>query len=337
MTTDLKSNARDAAKDEVRPKLAKALAQRDIAPWSPVIAFVLMFALFTVLEGDTFATSGNLLTVLNDQAVLAILTFGLTVVLLTGEFDLSIAAILSLAGVLSAGFVANAGLSLPVTVAIVLVAGAVVGLINGVLVTVFKVPALVATIAVASILNGITLWYTDGEVIFQGIPESFTRIGRAEPLGVQSPTWFLLIFGVVLYIAMKHTEAGRAIHAIGGNRDAARMSGIRVSWHIILAFVVAGLCAAFAGLLQATRNGSAVAFMGDAFLLPAFAAAFLGSVTLRRGQFHILGTFIGVYFVAIGTNGLFILGFPFWVKFVFSGGILILATAGSRLLSRSEA
>lgn len=336
MTADSNTDTRDAATSGAKLKTREALRHRDIPSWSPVIAFAVMFALFTILEGDTFATSANLLTVINDQAVLAILTFGLTVVLLTGEFDLSIAAILSLAGVLSAGFVANSGLSIGTTVAIVLVVGALVGLFNGVLVTVFQVPALVATIAVASVLNGITLWYTGGQVIFQGIPESFTRLGRAEPLGVQSPTWFLLFFAVILYVALNHTKTGRGIHAIGGNRDAARMSGIRVSRHVILAFVVAGLCAAFAGLLQATRNGSAVAFMGDSFLLPAFAAAFLGSVTLRRGQFHILGTLIGVYFVAIGTNGLFILGFPFWVRFVFSGSILILATAGSRLLTRNE-
>lgn len=336
MTADTKPQTKDDAGSRVQRLLTKVVRNRDMASWSPVIAFVLMFAVFTLLEGDTFATSANLLTVVNDQAVLAILTFGLTVVLLTGEFDLSIAAILSLAGVLSAGLVANSGLSIGATVAIVLAVGGAVGLFNGVLVTVFKVPALVATIAVASVLNGITLWYTGGEVIFEGVPESFTRVGRASPLGVQTPTWFLLLFGLILYVALNHTKTGRGIHAIGGNRDAARMSGIRVSWHVTLAFVVAGVCAAFAGLLQSTRNGSAVAFMGDSFLLPAFAAAFLGSVTLRRGQFHILGTVIGVYFVAIGTNGLFILGFPFWVKFVFSGGILILATAGSRLLTRGD-
>lgn len=306
----------------------------DVAPWSPVVAFVLMFLTFTALRGDTFLTRANLLTVVNDQAVLAIVAFGLTVVLLTGEFDLSIGATMSLAGALSAGFVAFTGLPTGLAIAIVLAIGALIGLVNGVLVTIFRVPALVATIAMASVLDGITLWYTHGEVIFQGIPRDFIQVGRATVLGVQTPTVFLLGFAFVLFMMLKYTATGRSVHAIGGNREAARMSGIRVSRYVILAFVVSGLCAAFAGLLQAARNGSAVAFMGNPFLLPAFAAAFLGSVTLRRGQFHILGTMIGVYFVAIGTNGLFILGFPFWVKFVFSGAILILATAGSRFLTR---
>ncbi|MGH2662940.1 MAG: ABC transporter permease [Actinomycetota bacterium] len=306
----------------------------DIAPWGPVVAFALMFLAFGLLSGETFLTRANLLTVVNDQAVLAIVAFGLTVVLLTGEFDLSIGAMMSLAGALSAGFVAITGLPVGLAIVIVLAIGALIGLVNGVLVTLFRVPALVATIAMASVLDGITLWYTDGEVIFQGIPRGFIQIGRATVLGVQTPTVFLIAFAVILFMVLKYTATGRSIHAIGGNREAARMSGIRVSRYVILAFVVSGLCAAFAGLLQAARNGSAVAFMGNPFLLPAFAAAFLGSVTLRRGQFHILGTVIGVYFVAIGTNGLFILGFPFWVKFVFSGAILILATAGSRFLKR---
>lgn len=306
----------------------------DIGPWGPVVGFALMFLTFSLLRGETFLTRANLFTVVNDQAVLAIVAFGLTVVLLTGEFDLSIGAMMSLAGALSAGFVAVTGLPVVVVIPIVLAIGALIGLVNGVLVTLFRVPALVVTIAMASVLDGITLWHTDGEVIFQGIPQSFIQIGRATILGVQTPTVFLIAFAVVLFLVLKYTATGRSIHAIGGNREASRMSGIRVNRNVILAFVVSGFCAAFAGLLQAARNGSAVAFMGNPFLLPAFAAAFLGSVTLRRGQFHILGTMIGVYFVAIGTNGLFILGFPFWVKFVFSGVILIAATAGSRFLTR---
>ena len=268
--------------------------------------------------------------------MLAIITFGLTVVLLTGEFDLSIAAIFSLSGALSAGLVSFNELPTALVVVLVLGVGALIGLANGVLVMYFRLPALVATIAMASIVDGITLWYTDGQVIFEGIPDDFIQIGRASLGEIQTPMLFMIGIAVVLFIMLKYTAAGRSIHAIGGNRAAARMSGIRVDRFVILAFVISGLCAAFAGVLQTARNGSALAFMGNSFLLPAFAAAFLGSVTLRRGEFHIVGTIIGVYFVAIGANGLFILGFPFWVEFVFSGTILIVATAGSRFFLRKE-
>ncbi len=293
-----------------------------------------MFLGFTLLIGDTFFSAANLTTVLNDQAVLAILAFGLTIVLLTGEFDLSIAGIFSISGALSAGLVSTTNLSIPAAITICLLVGVMVGFVNGVLIANFQVPALVATIAMGSIIDGLSLWYTDGRVIFEGIPPAFIAIGRARILGVQTPTIFLILFAIVSYVLLRYTSTGRAFHAIGGNRAAARMSGIRVNRYVILAFMFSGFCAAFAGLLQAARNGSAVAQMGNPFLLPAFAAAFLGSVTLRRGQFNIVGTLIGVYFVAIGTNGLFIIGFPFWVRFVFAGIILIVATAGARFFTR---
>ena len=307
----------------------------DLGSWSPVFAFVLMFLVFTLLEGSVFLTRNNLLTILNDQAVLAIVTFGLTVVLLTGEFDLSIAAILSLSGALSAGFVSSSDLPTMVVITLVLGIGSFIGLVNGFLVTYFRLPALVATIAMASVVDGITLWYTDGQVIFEGIPDDFIRVGRASIGEIQTPIIFMSGFATVLFVLLKYTAGGRSIHAIGGNRAAARMSGIRVNRFVIGAFMTSGICAAFAGLIQTARNGSALAFMGNPFLLPAFAAAFLGSVTLRRGEFHIVGTIIGVYFVAIGANGLFILGFPFWVEFIFSGAILIVATAGSRFFSKT--
>lgn len=337
MTMETEPETRIEVEDrQLLARLREVELLRDIGIWSPVIAFALMFGLFVVLEGAVFFTRSNLLTVLNDQAVLAIMTFGLTVVLLTGEFDLSIAAILSLGGALSAGFVSVNSLPTALAVVIVLAIGALIGLVNGVLVTYFQVPALVATIAVASVVDGITLWYTGGRVIFEDIPGDFKSVGRASLWEIQTPILFMVGFGTVLYLMLKYTAAGRSIHAVGGNRSAARMSGIRVGRYVVLAFVISGVCAAFAGVLQASRNGSALAFMGNPFLLPSFAAAFLGSVTLRRGEFHVLGTVIGVYFVAIGANGLFILGMPFWVEYVFSGGILILATAGSRFLARGE-
>lgn len=305
----------------------------DLGAWSPVIAFGVMFVLFAVLRPETFLTPNNLITVLNDQSVLAIAAAGLTVVLLTGEFDLSIAATMSISGVLSAGLVGS-GLPSHWVVLLVLIIGGAIGAINGLLVTTFRVPALVATLALASVVNGLTLWYTGGSVIFEGIPPEFLSFGRAAIGRIQTPIMFMVLISFLLWLILKYTALGRSLHAIGGNRDAARMSGIRVGRRVAITFIVAGFCAAFAGVLQAARNGSAIAFMGDPFLLPAFAAAFLGSVTLRRGEFHILGTIIGVYFVAFGSNGLFILGFPFWVEFVFSGLILIVATASSRALQK---
>jgi ribose transport system permease protein len=306
----------------------------DPSTWGPVLAFVLLIVVFGALRPDTFLSSGNIFSILNNQAVLAIVACGLTLVLLGGEFDLSIGAVMTFAGALSAGLVANQGTSPLLAIALVLVIGALIGAANGVLVTVFQVPALIATLAMATILEGLTLWYTNGETIFAGLSGTYTGVGRWSLGQLQAPVVYLAVVGLVLWVLLNYTVPGRYLHAIGGNRAAARISGIHVGRYLVVAFVVAGVCAAFAGVLQTARNGSATPTAGAPFLLPAFAAAFLGSTALRRGQFHIVGTILGVYLIATGSAGFIILGAPFYTQQLFSGAVLLLATMGSRFLSR---
>jgi ribose transport system permease protein len=258
---------------------------------------------------------------------------GLTLVLLTGEFDLSIGSIMTLAGVLSAGFVARAHLPTAVAVLLTLGIGLIIGWVNGFLVFYLRINALIATLAMGSILQGFILLYTNGQVIYQGIPNSYIQLGRASIGDVSIPIMYMALVGVLLWAMLKYTVPGRYLHAIGGSRDAARLSGIRVGRYVIMAFVISGLCAALAGIVQTGRNGSAEPTGGQSFLLPAFAAAFLGAATLRRGEFHIAGTLIGVYLIASATSGFFILGAPFYTQEFISGGLLLAATAGSRFLS----
>jgi ribose transport system permease protein len=307
---------------------------QDLGSWGPVFAFVLVFVVFGIWKTDVFLTQQNLFTILNDNADLAIVSFGLTVVLLTGEFDLSLAGVISFTGFLSAGLIANQGLPTPASVVVVLLVGALIGLVNGVLVVYFQIHALIATLAVASILDGLTFLYSGGAVLYTGIPNGFIQIGRAGLGNLDAPAFYMVVIGVVLWAMLRYTPAGRYMHAIGGNRDASRLSGIRVSRHVIAAFMISAVCASVCGIVEVARNGSAQPTAGASFLLPAFAAAFLGAATLRRGEFHIIGTAIGVYLIAVATSGLFILGAPFYSQEFLTGGLLILATAGSRFLGR---
>jgi ribose transport system permease protein len=325
--------ARDAAAAAETGR-RRSYGHPDFSTWGPVFAFVLVFVVFGIWKTDIFLTEQNLFTILNDNASLAIISFGLTVVLLTGEFDLSLAGVISFTGYLSAGLIANQGLPTPLSVAIVLMVGALIGLVNGVLVVYFRIHALIATLAVASLLNGLTFLYSDGAVLYNGIPESFTQIGRSGVGLLDVPAFYMVAIGIVLWAMLRYTGAGRYMHAIGGNREAARLSGIRVSRYVIAAFVISAMCASVAGIVETARNGSAQPTGGASFLLPAFAAAFLGAATLRRGEFHIIGTVIGVYLIAVATSGLFILGAPFYTQEFLTGGLLILATAGSRFLGR---
>lgn len=320
---------------EEAPSRRRIGVPRDIGTWGPVIAFVLIIIIFSALKPTVFPTTGNALSILNDQAVLAILACGLTLVLLTGEFDLSAGSNLSFVGAVSAVLMANLGVPVWLAFPICLIAGTVVGWLNGVLIVYFGIPALIATLAVGTVLDGLTLMVTGGSVIYQGVPDSFIQLGRANFAGVSLPILFMVATAATLWALLKYTPAGRYLHAIGGNRDAARVSGIRVDRYIIFAFMVTGFFGAFAGMLQTARNASAHPTIGAAFLLPAFAAAFLGSATLRRGQFHIPGTVLGVYLIATAASGLFILGAPYWTQYLFSGLILIVATASSRFLTRA--
>lgn len=322
------------ADENVNPSVGprpRPLAGAEPTTWGPVLAFMFLVVVFAILRPETFLTTSSLFSILNNQAVLAIIACGLTVVLIAGHFDLSIGFLLTFSGALSANLVAAAGVPTPVAWVLVVIIGGVVGMTNGILVTYFNVPALVATLAVGTILEGLTLFVTNGETIFRGL-EDYILVGRWSIGGIQAPTVYLAIIGLALWAALRYTPAGRYVHAVGANPAAARVAGIRVDRYVILAFVIAGTLAAFAGIIQTARNGSATPTAGATFLLPAFAAAFLGSVTLRRGEFHVPGTVIGVYLIATGSLGFVLLGAPFYTQQLFAGVVLIVATAGSRFL-----
>jgi ribose transport system permease protein len=305
---------------------------KDLGTWSPVIAFALVFVIFGTWKTNVFLTRQNLLTILNDNADLATMSFGLTVVLLTGEFDLSIGAIAGFSGFLSAGFIAHQGLATPESVVVVVLIGACIGWINGALIVYGRVNALIVTLAMSSILAGLTFYYSNGQVLYTGIPHSFDRLGLASVGQLSAPTFYMIAIGLLLWAMLRYTATGRYLHAIGGNREASRLSGIHVERRIIQAFIISGVCASIAGIAETARNTSADPTVGPSFLLPAFAAAFLGSATLRRGEFHIVGTAIGVFLIATATSGLFILGAPDYTSDFLSGGLLLAATAGTRLL-----
>jgi ribose transport system permease protein len=314
-----------------------ATRNRDYSTWGPVVAFVVLFAMFSVLRPDVWLTENNLIAILNDQAILVILACGLTVVVIAGEFDISIASAMSLGGLLGAGLVAKSHLPIAAVVPIVIAVGLLIGLVNGILVSYFKVQSIIATLAVASILDGLSLAYSGGNTIFSGVSESYLELSRWSIGSVKAPVFYAAALALFLWAFLRFTPPGRSIEATGGNRLAAALAGVRVNRYVILSFMIAGACAASAGMLQTARNGTAQPLFAAPFLLPAFAGVFLGSATLRKGQFHIGGTVFGVYLVAVGSAGFVILGAPFYTNQLFSGAVLIFATASAGVLARMRA
>lgn len=339
-----------------------------------------LLVLFTVLSeiilgNQRFLTGANVSLILRQSAVLAILASGLTVVLLLGEFDLSVAATLTLGGAMFAQFAqgnyvftwptipftdmgggAIFGDSWQTNVVFAFIAtlgfGLLVGLLNGVIVSYFGVTAFIATLGIAGIVEGYLIRLTDGRSV--QLPKSITDTAQGTLFGWEAPqswNWTIepfgkefeinlvrlsiplisLAAGVVLFalwIFLNHTEAGRRMDAVGGNPEASRLAGINVKRYRLAAFLICATVGVFAGMvLAAGRTGSAVSLVGNqgSYLLQAFTACFLGAVTLREGEFHIVGTFVGVLLMTVTFSGLIILGVPGYMQTIANGAILVAA------------
>lgn len=303
----------------------------DWAAAAPVIFLVLLIVGFSIAEPTYFPTRENFVTILNDGALLAMLACGLTLVLIVGEFDLSIAAVASFAGALSTVLITKLGWPVPATILVLLVCAVAIGCVNGLLVTVLEIPALIATIGTASLLDGATLWVTGNSVIFTGFTDDFIWYGSWRIAGLQAPFFYLVLFAVVLGVGLRYTVTGRHLYATGGNRAASRMAGIRVDRQVVLAFVGCAILATCTGFAYTARQGSLTPLFGTSMMLPTYAAAFLGYVTLTSRRFHILGTVIGVYIIGTGSLGLLLIGAPAYSQQLFAGAVLIAATGGSRI------
>jgi ribose transport system permease protein len=304
-----------------------------VSKYGTLIAMAIMLVIFSALAGSAFLSVNNLLAILNQAALTAIIAGGLTLVLVVGEMDLSVGYAASLAGVLVTGLIANQHLPMAVAILITLIVGALVGTVNGVLVTKARVNAVVATLGVGTVLVGLSFGYTSGSPIVE-VPTAFTNITLSRFLGIQNPIWFMIVVLALLWVVLNRTPIGQRMQATGANSTAARLAGVRTDRAKIVAFIIAGIAAAVTGVLLASLLGSGTVGAGDTYLLNSFAAVFLGAATIRDGEFHIVGTFAGVLVVNIGFNGLSLLGTPTFWQYVFAGGILVVAVALSTIARR---
>ncbi len=248
---------------------------------------------------------------------------GMTCTLKMGDFDLSIGAIAALTGIVTANILLAGG-GIPLAIVFGLATGLMVGLINGLLVAYIGLNAFVCTLATMSIISGLCLTVTKGIMLF-GLPQSFEFFGRGDLLGVPFRFIFMFFLLLILWFFHKYTPTGRRMEAIGGNPVAAQLSGIKVEANRVIGYLLSGFCAAAAGIILASSTMSATSTQGGAYLLDAFGASFIGASTVRVGQFHIPGTFVGVLIVVIAINGLVILMVPGYLTDMIKGAILLLA------------
>lgn len=302
------------------------------ARYGTIIGLVSMIVIFSFLSPRAFPTINNFTNVLNQASLAVIIAGGLTLAVIIGELDLSIGMAASLHGILVTGLIVQNEIPIPLAIAIVIALGGLVGLVNGLIVTKLRVNSVIGTLGVGTILTGLAFAYSSGVPIVAGVPEAFLQISLGRWLfGIPNNIVIMALVVGSLWVVVERTPIGQEIQAVGGNAAAARLAGINVDRVKTLGFVISGMCAALTGVLLASRLGSGTTSAGDLYLLTAFAAVFLGSATLRDGEFHVLGTLVGALIIAIGFNGLNIFGAPTFSQYMFQGSILILAVALSSL------
>lgn len=318
-----------AERSAIRQPLIRAMGR-----YGTLVALALLLAAFTIAAPSQFSTVDNLRNVLTDMSIGAIVAAGLTFPLVAGDFDLSIGYLASFCGILVVGLMERSGLSIPLAILVVLVVGVAVGVMNGVVVTKLRVNAFIATLGIGTLLVGFNYAYSGGIPIQLSDGGPFVRLTLGDVAGVPNLVILMVVALALLWTALNLTVRGQHIKATGANPEAARRSGVPVDATRIAAFAIAGVCAALTGVLLASNLGSGEVAAGDAYLLSSFAACFLGSAVLHDGRFHLVGTAVGVFTVAVGNNGLAILGAPVFWQYVFSGGLLIVAVTLSSFSRR---
>ncbi|MED3727304.1 ribose ABC transporter permease [Priestia filamentosa] len=290
----------------------------------PLLGFIILVAIVSILN-PSFLEPLNLLNLLRQVAINALIAFGMTFVILTGGIDLSVGSILALSSALIAGMIVS-GIDPILAILIGCILGAVMGAINGLLITKGKMAPFIATLATMTIFRGLTLVYTDGNPI-TGLGENyaFQLFGRGYFLGIPVPAITMIMAFAVLWVILHKTSFGRKTYAIGGNEKAALISGIKVPRVKVMIYALAGLLSALAGAILTSRLNSAQPTAGTSYELDAIAAVVLGGTSLSGGRGLIVGTLIGALIIGTLNNGLNLLGVSSFFQMVVKGVVILIA------------
>jgi ribose transport system permease protein len=301
-----------------------------------LLAWAVVIIVFGAVRPNTFLTWGNFSAILGSQAVLVVVALGLTLSLTAGDYDLSIASVLSLAGTVLAVLNARNGVPIGWAIVAALAAGAAVGFINGFFVIFFRINSMIVTLGIGTFVHGVTLWLGDQETI-SGVSSGLVEAVIVRRLfGVPLSFYYAFALCVLIWYVFSYTVLGRRLLFVGRGREIARLSGIRVDRLRWGCFIVSGLMGAIAGILYVGTVAAADPNSGLSFLLPAFAAAFLGATSINPGRFNPWGTMISVYFLVTGITGLSILGVSTFIQDLFYGGALVVSVTLSQIVRGRE-
>lgn len=306
------------------------------ARFSVIGVWILFVILYAILVPDTFLTAGAFRTIFGSQQAVVFLAAALLCTIIVGEFvDMSVPSNFGLAATMVTVLNVNHGINVWVAALIAIAASTLVGLVNALLIVKVGVNTIVVTLGMMTFLLGIGLWLTNLMPV-SGLPSLFSQIALFEILGLPLSFYLGLILMLGFAYVLTFTPLGRNMRFVGENREVSRLAGVRVTRVRMGAFIVAGLIAGVGGVIAAAGTGGFDPASSQAYLLPMFAAAFLGTAVLFPGRFNPIGTLVAIYFLATGVLGLQLLGGTSWVSNVFYGGVLVIAVTLSTILNKKS-
>ena len=317
--------------------LTRRFARREVLSRGSLVGiWILLFILYSIIEPGTFWQSGTFKTIFGSQFELVLMSVALICVLVVGEIDLSIASSLGLAGTLVPILAVQQGWPLWLATIVAVLAAGAVGIINGILVVVIGVDAIVATLGMATFVLGITLWISHLNAA-EGLSAAYSEMAIRNIFGLPLAFYYGIVASLLLAYVLTMTPLGRRMGFVGSSREVARLAGVNVNRIRFGAYIASGLICGIAGVLLSASLGGFDPNTSAQYLLPALAAVFLGTAVIQPGKFNPIGALIAVYFLQTGIVGLELKGFTGWIEDVFYGGVLVLAVAATHLIRRRTA
>lgn len=290
-----------------------------------VIVGVVLIALFCGLRPDTFATMANLTTILGSVAPLRImLALGIMIPLIAGDYDMSAGAVMAFSSMVVAHVYQVMDMPLGVAITMGVLSGVLIGALNGFIITKFNINPFIVTMGTQTLVSGLALGVSAQNITITK-SATLSNIAVTKIIGLPLVFFYTILLCVLLFYIFEKTSIGKRVLIVGNNQNVAKLSGIKVTRVRFLCFVISGGIAGLAGVLYAGKTGAGSPQAAMAYLMPAFAAVFLGSTIIKMGRYNPIGTLIAVYFLETTTTGLQHLGAPSWIQNIFYGGALIAA------------
>jgi ribose transport system permease protein len=336
-TATTPGEVREAPTRERPPLRRRVIAALAFDKVGAVYVWLAIILLFSVWVPETFPTMGTAKQILNTNAITGLAALSITIPLAARVFDLSFAYVMTLTGVAVAHFIAKDGMALVPAVGLGLAIGVLVGVINAVVVVTMRIDSFIATLATGSLIQAfITMVTNDTPISDAKLGGDFAKIGQTTVFGLTLGVYYFAAVAVAIWYLLEHTATGRRLYATGFNPDAARLGGVRVDRLRFGSLVASGGLAGFSGIVLASTLASGSPTAGTPYLLPGFAAAFLGATQLKQGRFNAGGTIIAVLLLGTGTTGLALANAPQWAGDMFVGIVLIAALAVTGLQRRAS-